>query len=211
MPPRRARWRRSWTQLNRERREIEAGMQAQALAAVRVPARPAPAASAGARASACSIPSWHQGVVGLVASRVKERLRRPVVAFAAGGRGQLRGSARSVAGVHIRDVLDAMAARGPGADPQIRRPCDGRGPDRSSARGSTTSRVPSTPKWRAGSRALGKPDVIETDGELTAAEIALPTAEALRAGGPWGAGFPRAAVRRRVRGRRTAASSASGT
>ena len=57
--------------------------------------------------------SWHQGVVGLVASRIKERMRRPVIAFARAGDGELRGSARSVPGVHIRDVLDAIAARHP--------------------------------------------------------------------------------------------------
>ena len=57
--------------------------------------------------------SWHQGVVGLVASRIKERLRRPVIAFARADAQTLRGSARSIAGVHIRDVLDAIAARHP--------------------------------------------------------------------------------------------------
>ena len=57
--------------------------------------------------------SWHQGVVGLVASRIKDRLRRPVIAFALADAATLRGSARSIPGVHIRDVLDAMAARHP--------------------------------------------------------------------------------------------------
>src|SRR6185437_5829337 len=56
---------------------------------------------------------WHQGVVGLVASRIKDRLRRPVIAFARVDERLLRGSARSIAGVHIRDVLDAVAARDP--------------------------------------------------------------------------------------------------
>ncbi|MGV3650118.1 MAG: DHHA1 domain-containing protein, partial [Devosia sp.] len=58
-------------------------------------------------------PSWHQGVVGLVASRVKDRLRRPVIAFALAAEELLRGSARSIEGVHIRDVLDSIAARHP--------------------------------------------------------------------------------------------------
>ena len=58
-------------------------------------------------------PGWHQGVVGLVASRVKERVRRPVIAFASADELTLRGSARSVDGIHIRDVLDAIATRHP--------------------------------------------------------------------------------------------------
>ena len=59
--------------------------------------------------------SWHQGVIGLVASRVKERLHRPVVAFAPAEQpGWVKGSARSVPGVHVRDVLDAVATRHPG-------------------------------------------------------------------------------------------------
>jgi single-stranded-DNA-specific exonuclease len=174
-------------QLNRERREIEARMQAQALAAVRVLRDPA---GSERRAGICLFdPEWHQGVVGLVASRVKERLRRPVVAFAAVDAGMLRGSARSIAGVHIRDVFDAMAA----ADPALIHKFGGHamaaGLSLERARLDDFARAfdAEVARWLA---RLGKPDVIETDGELTAAEIALPTAQALRAGGPWGAGFP---------------------
>ena len=58
--------------------------------------------------------SWHQGVVGLVAGRIKDRLHRPVIAFARAEDGSLRGSARSVPGIHIRDVLDGIATRHPG-------------------------------------------------------------------------------------------------
>src|SRR6202020_1203207 len=58
--------------------------------------------------------SWHQGVVGLVAGRIKDRLHRPVIAFARAEDGSLRGSARSVSGVNIRDALDSIAARRPG-------------------------------------------------------------------------------------------------
>jgi single-stranded-DNA-specific exonuclease len=174
-------------QLNRERRDIEARMQAQALAAVRVLRDPA---GSERRAGICLFdPEWHQGVVGLVASRVKERLRRPVVAFAAVDAGMLRGSARSIAGVHIRDVFDAMAA----ADPALIQKFGGHamaaGLSLERARLDDFARAfdAEVARWLARS---GEPDVIETDGELTAAEIALPTAQALRAGGPWGAGFP---------------------
>ena len=59
-------------------------------------------------------PGWHQGVVGIVASRIKERSQRPVIAFADAGDGELKGSGRSVQGFHMRDGLDAIATRYPG-------------------------------------------------------------------------------------------------
>jgi single-stranded-DNA-specific exonuclease len=115
-------------QLNKERRAIEGRMQEEAIAAVRHlkdpdddGRRPAPdgRASSGTRVrrrhGLCLYdPGWHQGVVGLVAGRLKDRMRRPVIAFADAGADELRGSARSVVGVHIRDVLDAVATRHPG-------------------------------------------------------------------------------------------------
>ncbi|HLK70680.1 MAG TPA: DHHA1 domain-containing protein, partial [Steroidobacteraceae bacterium] len=173
--------------LNDERRQIEAKMQSEALAAVRVLADPA---SGIARSGVCLFDAaWHQGVVGLVASRLKERLRRPVIAFARTDESLLRGSARSVPGVHIRDVLDAMATR----EPELIRKFGGH----AMAAGLTleVARLDAFARAFDAQCALalsarGSPDVIETDGELTREEIALPTAEALRAGGPWGPGFP---------------------
>ena len=97
-------------ELNRERRSIEGAMQEQAMAAVRRLGEPG-----HDRRGVCLFdPEWHQGVVGLVAGRVKERVRRPVIAFARAGDGSLRGSARSVAGVHVRDVLEAISTQHPG-------------------------------------------------------------------------------------------------
>jgi single-stranded-DNA-specific exonuclease len=173
-------------QLNVERREIEAKMQGAALTAVarlRDPDGPV-------RHGVCLFDAqWHQGVVGLVASRIKDRVRRPVIAFARNADGSLRGSARSVPGIHIRDVLDGIAARHPelisrfgghamaaglsleecnldafavAFDVEVARWCD-----------------PAIPSNR-----------VETDGELGADEIALDTAHALREGGPWGQAFP---------------------
>jgi len=133
--------------------------------------------------------AWHQGVVGLVAGRVKERLRRPVVAFARVEEGMLRGSARSVAGVHIRDVLDAIASR----EPELIHRFGGH----AMAAGMTLALAHLDRFARAFdgecARALaacGSPDCVETDGELSNEELALATAQALRAGGPWGPGFP---------------------
>jgi len=98
--------------LNRERREIEAGMQEQALALLdRIDVPDAVALSLFDQ-------HWHQGVVGILASRIKERLHRPVFAFARidekRSDGLLRGSGRSIAGLHLRDALDLVAKRVPG-------------------------------------------------------------------------------------------------
>jgi len=94
--------------LNRERRTIEADMQAQAdelMAKVAV-----------GESSSISLydPTWHQGVVGILAGRVKDRYHRPTFAFAPAGAGEIRGSGRSIAGLHLRDALDLVAKREPG-------------------------------------------------------------------------------------------------
>ncbi len=176
-------------QLNVERRAIEGQMQVQALAAVR---HLGPIATPGARqrSGVCLFDAtWHQGVVGLVASRIKERLRRPVVAFAHGGDGLLRGSARSVAGVHVRDVLENIAARHPGLIVRFG--------GHAMAAGLTlaheqldafaTAFDAEVAGWLG---ANADRDRLDTDGELAVDDICLATAEALRAGGPWGAAFP---------------------
>ncbi|MBI4291179.1 MAG: single-stranded-DNA-specific exonuclease RecJ [Betaproteobacteria bacterium] len=94
--------------LNRERRSIEADMQVQADALLE---------TIDVRDS-CTIalfdPAWHQGVIGILAGRLKDRHHRPVVAFARGEGGELKGSGRSIAGVHLRDALDLVARREPG-------------------------------------------------------------------------------------------------
>ncbi len=93
--------------INRERREIEAGMRDQAMASL-------DALQTTPSASLCVFDaSWHQGVVGLVASRLKDRFWCPTLAFAPAGDGELRGSGRSVPDVHLRDVLDLVSKRYP--------------------------------------------------------------------------------------------------
>ena len=174
--------------LNEERRAIEARMQQEALGAVRQLREP----SAGSvqRSGVCLFDaSWHQGVVGLVASRVKERVRRPVIAFASADAATLRGSARSTPGIHIRDVLDSIAARHPGLIDRFG--------GHAMAAGLTLERAKLDEFARAFDEEVGRcsagaiaADAVETDGELAVAEIALATAEALRAGGPWGQAFP---------------------
>jgi single-stranded-DNA-specific exonuclease len=175
-------------ELNQERRVIEARMQVEALAAVRRLKDPGPRALQ--RSGVCLFDeSWHQGVVGLVASRIKEHVRRPVIAFAVAGEGQLRGSGRSMPGIHIRDVLANLDTR----HPQLITKFGGH----AMAAGLTLERErldffarafdEEVAAWAA---RCGPSDAIETDGELTVEEIALDTARALRAGGPWGQAFP---------------------
>lgn len=136
--------------------------------------------------------AWHQGVVGILASRVKERVHRPVIAFAPEGPEApetLKGSARSVDGLHIRDALEAVASRCPG----LIRKFGGH----AMAAGLTLARE----HYRAFSEAfdqevrrhLSEDDlagVVYSDGPLNADEINLPLAQALRDAGPWGQGFP---------------------
>jgi single-stranded-DNA-specific exonuclease len=175
-------------ELNEERRAIEAKMQHEALAAVRVLQLAGPGGMQ--RCGVCLFDeSWHQGVVGLVASRVKERVRRPVVAFASADAATLRGSARSVAGIHIRDVLDSIATRHPDLISRFG--------GHAMAAGLTLERTRLDDFARAFDLEVARwvgaaesADAIETDGELSAQEIALDTARALRAGGPWGPAFP---------------------
>lgn len=94
-------------QLNRERREIESDMQIDALAEL-------DDAVVAARSTICLYNTdWHQGVIGLVASRVKEKYHRPTIAFARGNDGELRGSGRSIDGIHLRDTLDLVTKRAP--------------------------------------------------------------------------------------------------
>lgn len=95
-------------QFNRERREIEAGMQEEALAQL-------PDVGVDDRYTlALFDDTWHQGVIGIVASRLKEKFHRPVITFAPGDEGQIKGSGRSINGLHLRDALDLVAKREPG-------------------------------------------------------------------------------------------------
>ncbi|HET7197750.1 MAG TPA: single-stranded-DNA-specific exonuclease RecJ [Burkholderiales bacterium] len=175
-------------ELNEERRAIETRMQQEALAAVRRLTATGP--DALQRSGVCLFDeSWHQGVVGLVASRIKDRLRRPVIAFAAAAPDTLRGSARSVAGIHIRDVLEAVATRHPDLISRFGGHAMAAGLQLPRARLDEFARAfdEEVERHIGGSAAA---DAVETDGELAVGEIALDTAEALRAGGPWGQAFP---------------------
>ena len=175
-------------QLNVERREIEARMQGVALAAVKCLREPD--ANAPTRHGVCLFDAdWHQGVVGLVASRIKDRVRRPVIAFARNADGTLRGSARSVPGIHIRDVLDGIATRHPELINRFGGHAMAAGLSIEERHLDAFARAfdEEVTRWRDPSIPTNR---VETDGELTSDEIALETAQALRDGGPWGQAFP---------------------
>lgn len=174
-------------QLNQERRGVEDEMKEQALAELR---RMHLEDSAELPMGLCLYdPSWHQGVVGILASRIKDRLHRPVIVFTDSGSGEIKGSARSVPGLHIRDALDAVAARHPGLLVKFG--------GHAMAAGLTLRQTAFEPFRQAFDaevkRQLGsQPPVHEllSDGELTAQEAVLDLAETLRFLAPWGQGFP---------------------
>lgn len=169
--------------LNRERRELEARMTAEALEEIE---QSAVDVGLGLCVSATG---WHQGVVGILASRLKERYQCPAVAFAPGGDGTLRGSARSIPGLHIRDLLAAIQRDSPRLIERFG--------GHAMAAGLTIAGERFSEFRDAFAAALytslgGKlPEVeYETDGPLSADELNLATALALRYAGPWGEGFP---------------------
>ena len=171
-------------QLNQDRKAIEQGMQREALAQLKdLPLEDMPFGLCLFEAD------WHQGVIGILASRLKERYHRPAIAFADAGDGVLKGSARSVPGLHIRDALDAVAAR----HPQLI----------SKFGGHAMAAGLSLPAAHFGAfaaafdaevrRQLCADDLtgrLLSDGALSIEEFHLPLAKELRNAGPWGQHFP---------------------
>mgnify|MGYP001059032893 FL=1 len=168
--------------LNRERREIESGMQEQALSLLE------DIAVTDGYSLTLFDPGWHQGVVGLLASRLKERHHRPAVVFADGGDGLLKGSGRAIPGLHLRDTLDLIDKRHPGMLIRFG--------GHAAAAGLTLPRERLggfAAAFEAACREQMDPSVlervIETDGELTAGEMTLDNACCLH-DAVWGQGFP---------------------
>ncbi len=175
-------------EINHERRHIEARMQDEALRELD---------RLGFNANDPALPfglclfeeKWHQGVVGLVASRIKDQVHRPVIAFARADGTTLKGSARSVKGVHVRDVLEAVATQHPGLIIKFG--------GHAMAAGLTlaadgfelfANAFDAEVRRRLSSDDLA--GVMHTDGELTAEYLTLACAGLLREAGPWGQGFP---------------------
>ncbi|HDZ56090.1 MAG TPA: single-stranded-DNA-specific exonuclease RecJ [Pseudomonas xinjiangensis] len=173
-------------ELNRDRKAIERDMQRQALAsleATRIDERDIPF-------GLCLFdPDWHQGVIGILASRLKDRYHRPVIAFADAGNGQLKGSARSVAGFHIRDALDAVAASCPGLIAKFGGHAMAAGLSLAQDKFAQFAEAfdVQVRKQLCADDLTGR---LLSDGELCADEFSLLIASQLREAGPWGQHFP---------------------
>lgn len=172
-------------QLNQQRRAIEAEMQEQAewlLAQLGTAEELEP--------GLCLYDEqWHQGVVGLIASRVKEHTNRPTVVFAPGDSGELKGSARSVSGLHMKDLLDRIATEHPGILSKFG------GHAMAAGLSLSLEQLPVfkqrfVEQVRAALGDNADQKIILSDGELSENELGLELAELIKFSGPWGQGFP---------------------
>ncbi|MDH3280033.1 MAG: DHHA1 domain-containing protein, partial [Gammaproteobacteria bacterium] len=172
--------------LNAERREIQANMEDQAVAVVdRLMVD-----TASAPAGLCLFQEeWHQGLVGLIAARMRERTNRPVVAFAPVDDEELKASARSVPGLHIRDLLDSIATRHPDLLLKFGGHAMAAGLSLKRSRFGDFSSVFAD----AVAAVIGEPRAVESiysDGSLDENDLDVGFADLLRQATPWGQGFP---------------------
>jgi single-stranded-DNA-specific exonuclease len=172
--------------LNRERRDIEAGMQEQAAVALE--------SFKADTSAAVSLfdPQWHQGVVGILASRIKDRVHRPAIAFAradpGNAQGEIKGSGRSIPGLHLRDALDMVSKREPGLILKF---------GGHAAAAGLSLRETDFARFRDSFEQVAREliaenaltHIIETDGPIETAYLNLQTARMLEAP-TWGQGFP---------------------
>ncbi|MDB6048235.1 MAG: recJ [Pseudomonas sp.] len=171
-------------ELNQDRKSIEQGMQREALAQLKdLPLESMPF-------GLCLFETdWHQGVIGILASRMKERYHRPTIAFASAGEGVLKGSARSVPGFHIRDALDAVAAKHPELISKFGGHAMAAGLSLPEANFPAFAQAFDAEVRRQ----LNEEDLtgrLLSDGSLAIEEFHLELARALRNAGPWGQHFP---------------------
>ena len=174
--------------LNRERRDVEASMQEAALAGLETRAFDGGYADTNAYTLCLYDPQWHQGVVGIVAGRLKDRFHRPAVVFARGTQGELKGSGRSITGFHLRDALDLVAKRAPGVIAKFG--------GHAYAAGITLAEA-DLPQFAAAFEAVAREwlspaqlaRILESDGSLAGAELSVELATAI-AEEVWGQGFP---------------------
>ncbi|MEB0952170.1 single-stranded-DNA-specific exonuclease RecJ [Citrobacter sedlakii] len=172
--------------LNQTRKEIEQGMQAEALALCEKLERSRDALPGGL---AMYHPEWHQGVVGILASRIKERFHRPVIAFAPAGDGTLKGSGRSIQGLHMRDALERLDTLHPGLMIKFGGHAMAAGLSLEESRFELFQQRfgELVTDWLDPSLLQGE---VVSDGPLSAAEMTMEVAQMLRDAGPWGQMFP---------------------
>ena len=172
--------------LNQTRKEIEQGMQAEALTLCEQLERSRAELPGGL---AMYHPEWHQGVVGILASRIKERFHRPVIAFAPTGDGTLKGSGRSIQGLHMRDALERLDTLYPGLIMKFGGHAMAAGLSLEEARFEEFQQRfgELVTEWLDPALLQGE---VVSDGPLTAAEMSMEVAQMLRDAGPWGQMFP---------------------
>ena len=172
--------------LNQTRKEIEQGMQAEALTLCEQLERSSETLPGGL---AMYHPEWHQGVVGILASRIKERFHRPVIAFAPAGEGVLKGSGRSIQGLHMRDALERLDTLYPGMMLKFGGHAMAAGLTLEEANFDAFQQRfgDLVTEWLDPALLQGE---ILSDGPLSAQEMTLEVAEMLREAGPWGQMFP---------------------
>lgn len=173
--------------LNRDRRAIESSMQKEALAALEQVQLDQEVLPAGI---SLYHPQWHQGVVGILASRIKEKFHRPVIAFAPSGNndGQVKGSARSIPNLHIRDTLDSIAT----AYPDVLQKFGGH----AMAAGLSIAEEHITQFTTLFDQAVQDQlsedelqEIILSDGDIPAEHLTLALAMTIEQAGPWGQQF----------------------
>jgi len=174
-------------ELNRNRREIEQGMQQQAMKSLQYLEEAIGQSQLPFGISLYNA-DWHQGVIGILASRIKEKFNRPVIVFANDDEVIIKGSARSIKGLHIRDVLDTISTQNPGMIIKFGGHAMAAGLSMKKSDFQKFEKAfNETVKQQANKEILQ--GVIESDGELSGDEFSLPLAEAIRSAGPWGQGF----------------------
>lgn len=174
-------------ELNRDRKAIETGMQQEAMAMLQKTLQ----------ADVTNLPwgvclfdeTWHQGVIGILASRIKDKYHRPTIVFADAGDETIKGSARSIPGFHIRDALDAVATRHPGLLQKFGGHAMAAGMSLARANFAAFAQA-FDEEVRRQLNAEDLQSVVVSDGELTAQELSLQTASQIRDAGPWGQHFP---------------------
>lgn len=171
--------------LNQERRELEVGMQQEALKSLEYLKLNEEQLPWGI---ALFQEDWHQGVIGILASRIKDKYHRPVIAFADAGNGEIKGSARSIKGLHMRDLLELVNSRHPGLISKFGGHAMAAGLTLKSGGFATFAKA-----YDDAVRELLKPEQLTgelwSDGELTPTELTLEIAQLLRNAGPWGQSF----------------------
>ncbi|MFZ7158438.1 single-stranded-DNA-specific exonuclease RecJ [Avibacterium gallinarum] len=172
--------------LNQTRKEIEQGMKLEALEICRKLTALTPPLPTGIVLYQAD---WHQGVLGILASRLKDQFHRPVIAFAQDQAGVLKGSARSIEGLHIRDVLERLHSRHPEMILKFGGHAMAAGLSIQEEKFSDFQRLFN----EVVTECLDEKDlqgVVWTDGELNTQFMNLDTAELLKQAGPWGQAFP---------------------